>query len=48
MNQLDDQNISIAGHTFIDRPNYQFTNLKQPKKVVWCTLKLVMKHVSIK
>ncbi len=45
---LDDQNISIAGHTFIDRPNYQFTNLKAAKKVVWCTLKLVMKHVSIK
>ncbi len=29
---LDDQNISIAGHTFIDRPNYQFTNLKAAKK----------------
>lgn len=30
--KLDDQNISIAGHTFIDRPHYQFTNLKAAKK----------------
>lgn len=29
---LDDQNISIAGHTFTDRPHYQFTNLKAAKK----------------
>ena len=29
---LSDQNISIAGHTFTDRPHYQFTNLKAPKK----------------
>ena len=30
---LSDQNISIAGHTFTDRPHYQFTNLKAAKKV---------------
>lgn len=29
---LTDQNISIAGHTFTDRPHYQFTNLKAAKK----------------
>ncbi|MBE7356857.1 class A sortase SrtA [Staphylococcus haemolyticus] len=29
---LSDQNISIAGHTFTDRPHYQFTNLKAAKK----------------
>ncbi|EHJ08151.1 class A sortase SrtA [Staphylococcus simiae] len=29
---LSDQNISIAGHTFLDRPHYQFTNLKAAKK----------------
>ena len=29
---LDDQNISIAGHTFTDRPHYQFTNLKAAKR----------------
>lgn len=29
---LDQQNISIAGHTFTDRPHYQFTNLKEAKK----------------
>lgn len=34
---LSDQNISIAGHTFTDRPHYQFTNLKAAKKVAKCT-----------
>ena len=34
---LSDQNISIAGHTFTDRPHYQFTNLKATKKVAKCT-----------
>ena len=29
---LTDQNISIAGHTFTDRPHYQITNLKAAKK----------------
>lgn len=29
---LDQQNIAIAGHTFTDRPHYQFTNLKAAKK----------------
>lgn len=29
---LSNQNISIAGHTFTDRPHYQFTNLKAAKK----------------
>ena len=29
---LSDQNISIAGHTFTDRPHYQFTNLKALKR----------------
>ena len=29
---LNQQNISIAGHTFTDRPHYQFTNLKAAKK----------------
>ena len=29
---LSDQNISIAGHTFTDRPHYQFTNLKAAKR----------------
>lgn len=29
---LDDQNIAIAGHTYIGRPHYQFTNLKAAKK----------------
>lgn len=29
---LYQQNISIAGHTFTDRPHYQFTNLKAAKK----------------
>lgn len=28
---LNQQNISIAGHTFTDRPHYQFTNLKSAK-----------------
>lgn len=37
---LDDQNISIAGHTFIDRPNYQFTNLKAAKKGSKVTFKI--------
>ena len=31
---LDQQNIAIAGHTFTDRPHYQFTNLKAAKKGV--------------
>ncbi|MDI9231915.1 class A sortase SrtA [Staphylococcus caprae] len=29
---LNQQNIAIAGHTFTDRPHYQFTNLKAAKK----------------
>lgn len=29
---LNDQNIAIAGHTFTDRPHYQFTNLKAAKE----------------
>lgn len=36
---LDQQNISIAGHTFTDRPHYQFTNLKEAKKEVKYILK---------
>ena len=28
---LNQQNISIAGHTFTNRPHYQFTNLKSAK-----------------
>ena len=45
---LDDQNISIAGHTFTDRPHYQFTNLKAAKKAAKFILKLEMKHENIK
>ena len=45
---LNQQNISIAGHTFTDRPHYQFTNLKSAKSVVKCILKLEIKLESIK
>ena len=45
---LDDQNISIAGHTFTDRPHYQFTNLKSSKKAAKFILKLEMKLENIK
>ena len=45
---LDDQNISIAGHTFTDRPHYQFTNLKAAKKAAKFILKLEMKLENIK
>ena len=31
MKSLNQQNISIAGHTFTDRSHYQFTNLKSAK-----------------
>lgn len=29
---MEDQNVAIAGHTYTDRPNYQFTNLPAAKK----------------